>query len=175
MAVEQHKLGSYRLEAAARDVLESNSHVRDSVAAWILDLREHRAKTPVLSVATGRVLRTARETGRDDSDVAGTSGNGSVQTTRNDNDRLRKKLKLEWNYNSNHIEGNTLTYHETELLLRADLRRADLVDRVGEGAHDVEAVELQGSLTAWNIPFSDQDSQCPRIVSPYTGTVIKIP
>ena len=27
------------------------------------------------------------------------------------------KLRLEWNYNSNHIEGNTLTYHETELLL----------------------------------------------------------
>jgi Fic family protein len=34
-----------------------------------------------------------------------------------DNDRLWKKLRLEWNYNSNHIEGNTLTYGETELLL----------------------------------------------------------
>jgi Fic family protein len=31
--------------------------------------------------------------------------------------KLRQKLRLEWNYNSNHIEGNTLTYGETELLL----------------------------------------------------------
>lgn len=31
--------------------------------------------------------------------------------------RLEKKFRLEWNYNSNHIEGNTLTYGETELLL----------------------------------------------------------
>lgn len=34
-----------------------------------------------------------------------------------DRDRLWRKLRLEWNYNSNHIEGNTLTYGETELLL----------------------------------------------------------
>ena len=33
------------------------------------------------------------------------------------NERLQKKLRLEFNYNSNHIEGNTLTYGETELLL----------------------------------------------------------
>ncbi len=32
-------------------------------------------------------------------------------------DLLWRKLRLEWNYNSNHIEGNTLTYGETELLL----------------------------------------------------------
>lgn len=31
--------------------------------------------------------------------------------------RLWQKLRLEWNYNSNHIEGNTLTYGETFLLL----------------------------------------------------------
>ena len=34
-----------------------------------------------------------------------------------DDERLWRKLRLEWNYNSNHIEGNTLTYHETALLL----------------------------------------------------------
>ena len=37
-----------------------------------------------------------------------------------DEERLWRKLRLEWNYNSNHIEGNTLTYHETELLLLYD-------------------------------------------------------
>ncbi|MEO6131877.1 MAG: Fic family protein [Saprospiraceae bacterium] len=30
---------------------------------------------------------------------------------------LWKKLRLEWNFNSNHIEGNTLTYMETKLFL----------------------------------------------------------
>lgn len=34
-----------------------------------------------------------------------------------DDERLWKKIRLEWNYNSNRIEGNTLTYGETELLL----------------------------------------------------------
>src|SRR6476660_2669600 len=34
--------------------------------------------------------------------------------------RLWKKLRLEWNYHSNRIEGNTLTYGETELLLIHD-------------------------------------------------------
>ena len=31
--------------------------------------------------------------------------------------RLNRKFMLEFNYNSNHIEGNTLTYGQTELLL----------------------------------------------------------
>ena len=35
-------------------------------------------------------------------------------------ERLWKKLRLEWNYHSNHIEGNTLTYGETALLLLHD-------------------------------------------------------
>lgn len=34
--------------------------------------------------------------------------------------KLDKKFRLEFNYNSNHIEGNTLTYSETELLLIFD-------------------------------------------------------
>jgi len=34
-----------------------------------------------------------------------------------DNPRLWQKFRLEWSYNSNHIEGNTLTYGETMQLL----------------------------------------------------------
>ena len=34
-----------------------------------------------------------------------------------DRDRLSRKFTIEFNYNSNHIEGNTLTYGQTELLL----------------------------------------------------------
>ena len=33
------------------------------------------------------------------------------------NELLRNKFTTEYNYNSNHIEGNTLTYGQTELLL----------------------------------------------------------
>ena len=36
---------------------------------------------------------------------------------REDQQRLDRKFMLEFNYNSNHIEGNTLTYGQTELLL----------------------------------------------------------
>jgi Fic family protein len=39
--------------------------------------------------------------------------------------KLHKKMRLEWNYNSNHIEGNTLTYGETELLLIFDQTKGD--------------------------------------------------
>ena len=34
-----------------------------------------------------------------------------------DRDRLSRKFTVEFNYNSNHLEGNTLTYGQTELLL----------------------------------------------------------
>ena len=42
---------------------------------------------------------------------------GAPDMKKTDDERLWRKLRLEWNYNSNHIEGNSLTYHETELLL----------------------------------------------------------
>ncbi len=42
-----------------------------------------------------------------------------------DQQRLDKKIRLELNYNSNHIEGNTLTYGETELLLIFDQTRGN--------------------------------------------------
>ncbi len=35
----------------------------------------------------------------------------------NDRDRLSRRFTIDFNYNSNHIEGNTLTYGQTELLL----------------------------------------------------------
>lgn len=58
---------------------------------------------------------------------------------REDEDRLWKKFRLEWNYNSNHIEGNTLTYGETELLLIFDKTTGEHELREYEEmkAHDV--------------------------------------
>jgi Fic family protein len=54
-------------------------------------------------------------------------------------ERLDKKFRLEWNYNSNHIEGNTLSYSETELLLIFDRTIGDHEMREYEEmkAHDV--------------------------------------
>jgi Fic family protein len=56
-----------------------------------------------------------------------------------DEDRLWKKFRLDWNYNSNHIEGNTLTYGHTELLLFFDQVTGDYTGREIEEmkAHDV--------------------------------------
>jgi Fic family protein len=61
--------------------------------------------------------------------------------------RLKQKLRLEWNYNSNHIEGNTLTYGETELLLIQGQTVGGHTIREYEEmkAHDV-AVEHVGRL-----------------------------
>ncbi len=52
---------------------------------------------------------------------------------------LDKKFRLEFNYNSNHIEGNTLTYSETELLLIFDDTKGGHTMREYEEmkAHDV--------------------------------------
>ncbi len=47
-------------------------------------------------------------------------------------ERLWQKLRLEWNYNSNHLEGNTLTYGETFLLL---------VHGRTSGSHDIRELE----------------------------------
>jgi Fic family protein len=59
--------------------------------------------------------------------------------------RLWQKLRLEWNYNSNHIEGNTLTYGETVLLLLHDQTHGDHTMREYEEmkAHDVGIEHLR--------------------------------
>ena len=114
MLVEHPRLGRYRLEAGARDLLEGGSdEVRENMAAWILDLHEHQADKPVLSIELVGFFDRLLEL---DSMIR-VWRDAEQRITADDHDRLWAKLKLEWNYNSNHIEGNTLTYHETELLL----------------------------------------------------------
>ncbi|WP_395734579.1 Fic family protein, partial [Prosthecobacter sp.] len=63
--------------------------------------------------------------------------------------RLWKKLRLEWNYHSNHIEGNTLTYGETELLLLHDRTTGNHSHReyLEMKAHDV-GIEHARALAA---------------------------
>jgi Fic family protein len=59
--------------------------------------------------------------------------------------RLWQKLRLEWNYNSNHIEGNTLTYGETALLLLHGQTHGDHTMREYEEmkAHDAGIEHLR--------------------------------
>lgn len=62
--------------------------------------------------------------------------------------RLWQRLRLEWNYNSNHIEGNTLTYGETLLLLIHGRTRGEHLMR--------EYVEMRGHDVAieWLRPIA---------------------
>lgn len=73
-----------------------------------------------------------------------------------DQTRLNQKFMLEFNYNSNHIEGNTLTYGQTELLLLFGkvVDAANMKDLEEMKAHNVglkmmqtEAVEKEKPLT----------------------------
>lgn len=66
-----------------------------------------------------------------------------------DEKRLWRKLKLEWNYHSNHIEGNTLTYGETELLLIHGQTSGDhaLRDYIEMQAHDLAIEHLRAMVS----------------------------
>lgn len=57
--------------------------------------------------------------------------------SKSDADRLSRRFSLDFNYNSNHIEGNTLTYGQTELLL--------LFGRVVGDAHVRDIEEMKAS------------------------------
>ncbi len=57
-------------------------------------------------------------------------------------EKLDRKFRLEFNYNSNHIEGNTLTYGETQLLL---------IFGKTEAQHDIrEYEEMKNNLTSFH-------------------------
>lgn len=62
-----------------------------------------------------------------------------------DHKRLKKKFRLEFNYNSNHLEGNTLTYGQTELLLYFDKSTGDVkVSDIEEmKAHDLALSQIE--------------------------------
>jgi len=75
-----------------------------------------------------------------------------------DDKRLWKKLRLEWNYHSNHIEGNTLTYGETATLLIHDqaVGNHDLRNYVEMKAHDL-AIEHLRSMVKEDRPLAETD------------------
>ena len=72
--------------------------------------------------------------------------------------RLWQRLRIEWSYNSNHIEGNTLTYGETLLLLIHGRTRGEHLIREYEEmrGHDV-AIELVRTLAQEPRPLNEGD------------------
>lgn len=73
--------------------------------------------------------------------------------------RLDKKIRLEFNFNSNHIEGNTLTYGETELLLMFDKTTGNHEFREYEEmkAHDVAFEMIKGWANDTERPLNEAD------------------
>lgn len=73
-----------------------------------------------------------------------------------DKNRLDRKFMLEFNYNSNHIEGNTLTYGQTELLLLFGkvVDEANMKDLEEMKAHNVCLKMIQEEAAVWGIERS---------------------
>lgn len=77
---------------------------------------------------------------------------------RENEQRLWQRLRIEWNFHSNHIEGNTLTYGETLLLLIHGRTRGEHLLREYEEmrGHDV-AIEWVRELARGDRPVSEGD------------------
>jgi Fic family protein len=73
--------------------------------------------------------------------------------------RLDKKIRLEFNYNSNHIEGNTLTYGETELLLifNKTTGNHELREYEEMKAHDVAFEMIKNLADETDRPLTEAD------------------
>ncbi|MDY0907585.1 Fic family protein [Pedobacter sp. CFBP9032] len=72
--------------------------------------------------------------------------------------KLDKKFRLEFNFNSNHLEGNTLTYGETELLLIFDQTEGthDFREYQEMQAHDVALKMVQEEASDQERPLTEQ-------------------
>ena len=113
IAVEHPKLGRYTLDANALSGLEADAGVRERMVYWIVESHSLDIDIPNLTVEHVHLFERLA-----DLEAAIAEWHERREgMKRADDERLCRKLRLEWNYNSNHIEGNTLTYHETELLL----------------------------------------------------------
>ncbi len=76
-------------------------------------------------------------------------------------DRINRKIRLEFNYNSNHIEGNTLTYGETKLLL---------IFGKTSGNHDIREYE---EMKAHDVAFEMIQSMAADKERPLTESAIR--
>ena len=113
VTVEHPKLGRFVLHSNALPPLETDAGARERMARWISESRSLGLELPSLTAEHVHLFQRLAEL-----EETVSEWHELRQTMKEaDEERLWMKLRLEWNYNSNHIEGNTLTYHETELLL----------------------------------------------------------
>ncbi len=72
--------------------------------------------------------------------------------------KLDQKFRLEFNFNSNHLEGNTLTYGETKLLLIFDQVKSNHEMRELEEmkAHDVALAMIKQEAADKNKPLTER-------------------
>ena len=97
----------------ALSALEADAGVKERMARWIAESRSLGIEIRNLTIEHVRLFEHLA-----DLEAAIAEWHERREGMKSaDDERLWRKLRLEWNYNSNHIEGNTLTYHETELLL----------------------------------------------------------
>ena len=97
----------------ALSVLEADARVKERMARWIAESRS--LGIDIRDLNNYHVRLFERLVDLEAAIAEWHERREGMKST--DDERLWRKLRLEWNYNSNHIEGNTLTYHETELLL----------------------------------------------------------
>ena len=73
--------------------------------------------------------------------------------------RWEKKVRLEFNYNSNHIEGNTLTYGDTQLLLLFGETHGShpMRDYEEMKAHDVAFQKIKEWAADTDMPLTEKD------------------
>lgn len=73
-----------------------------------------------------------------------------------DENRLERKFMLDFNYNSNHIEGNTLTYGQTEVLLLSGevVGNAKMKDLEEMKAHNV-CLKMMRAEAATDNPLTE--------------------
>ena len=116
LVVEHPKHGRCVLDTDALPVLAVDAGARARLARWIEEAGCLGIVIPNLTVE--HVDLFAQLASLEESVSEWHELRRAIQ--HEDEERLWRKLRLEWNYNSNHIEGNTLTYHETELLLIYD-------------------------------------------------------
>ena len=116
VVVEHPKHGRYVLDADALAALAADAEAKALMARWIEESRSLGVELPNLTLEHVDLFVQLS-----DLEARVSEWHQLRQAIKpEDEERLWRKLRLEWNYNSNHIEGNTLTYHETELLLLYD-------------------------------------------------------
>lgn len=88
-----------------------------------------------------------------------------------DRERLSRRFTVDFNYNSNHIEGNTLTYGQTEILLLFGkvIGEADVRDVQEMTASNVGLRMMTEEATVKGVPFDTEFYPGPKLLKSIQG------